>query len=67
MGSFATPSIKYAEVNMLRTLQVCSIGKAVVVVVVVEVVVVVDRVDAVVDTWARVLTHDPTDATVWPA
>ncbi len=36
----------------------------VVVVVAVEVVVVVERVDAVVDTWARVLKHDPTDATV---
>ncbi len=49
MGSFATPSIKYAEENMLRTLKVCSIGMAVVVVVV-EVFVVVERVDAVVDT-----------------
>ncbi len=36
----------------------------VVVVVVVEVVVVLERVDAVVDTRARVLKHEPTDATV---
>ncbi len=66
MGSFATPSIKFAEEeNKLKTLKVCSIGIAVVVVVVaVEVVVVLERVDAVVDTWARVLTHYPTDATV---